>query len=141
MAGPRRRWTVEETDTAKRAIKKLDKTAREKYEAAKTELEHRGCEAGGTRMRHPAGGDSRFCNRRFYRQWRMHLLFGEDDYIQVTFVGQHQDEQNVHTALADIVPDEIAAVGRRAIDKPKCCHDLDDAPVADDLIDRLAELL
>jgi putative transposase len=43
---------------------------------------------GGIRMRADTGGDHRICERRFYQDWRMHLVFGDEDEIVISWVGR-----------------------------------------------------
>jgi hypothetical protein len=134
-------FTVEEVPSVKRVVARLDKTARQRYEDVKRELERSGCSAAGKRLRGAqSDASARVCSRAFYRQWRMHTLFGEDDCIYITFVGQHSDDENIHLVAASVLP-EIAEIGRRAKDQPKCCDEIDDSLIPDEeLVEILAAL-
>jgi hypothetical protein len=75
------------------------------------ELRQRGCEAGGIRMRAETGADHRVCERRFYRDWRMHLVFGDEHDIVISWVGRHTEDEDVHADGAEVIPG-LSGVGR-----------------------------
>ena len=47
-------------------------------------------------MRAPDGSDAQVCGRRFYGDWRVHIVFAEPNEIVVAWVGQHTDQENPH---------------------------------------------
>lgn len=77
-------------------VKALRGAAKKHFDRVVEELKHRGCEAGGIRMRGETGADHWVCERRFYRDWRMHLVFGDDENIVISWVGQHTEDEDVH---------------------------------------------
>lgn len=78
-------------------VKALRGEAKKGFNRVVEELRHRGCEAGGIRMRAQTGGDHWVCERRFYSDWRMHLVFGDEENIVISWVGQHSEDEDVHT--------------------------------------------
>jgi len=63
-----------------------------------------------------------------------------DDYVLVSFVGRHEHANDIHRIAAEIIP-ELAETGRNAKDKPACCDDLGEPPVAPDLVELVARLV
>jgi hypothetical protein len=61
-------------------------------------------------MRAPDGSDAHVCGLRFYADWRMHLVFGENNEIVVSWVGQHTDAENPHVDGAVDLP-QLAEIG------------------------------
>lgn len=102
-------------------------------------LRHEGCKAAGYRMRADGAGDARVCCLRFYRDWRMHLLFDEEDTIWICFLGQHRRDSNIHDEAAAAIPG-LSKVGRPREDQPPCCDDLDETPVDQELVDLVRAL-
>ena len=47
-------------------------------------------------MRAPDGSDAHICGLRFYADWRMHIVFAENNEIVIAWVGQHTDQENPH---------------------------------------------
>lgn len=63
------------TRSAGRAVERLGRQARRRYDSAVEELRGRGCAAGGYRLLGEDGENYPLCCRYFYGQWRMHLAF------------------------------------------------------------------
>ncbi len=114
-------------------VKALRGEAKKKFDRVVDELRHRGCEAGGVRMRADTGTDHRVCERRFYRDWRMHLVFGDNDDIVISWVGRHTENEAVHAEGARGIPG-LSDIGRARDEQPKCCDDLEDPPADADLV-------
>ena len=120
-------------------VKGLRGKPKDGFWAAIERLEHEGCRAAHYRMRAPDGTDAHICGLRFYGDWRMHLVFGEDDAIVVSWVGRHTETENVHVEGAEDIP-QLADIGRRREDQPPCCEDPEDPPVDQDLVDLVNQL-
>lgn len=116
------KYTVTVATRANRRVKALRGKPKDRFWEAVTLLEHQGCAAGHYRMRAPDGGDAHICGLRFYADWRMHIVFAENNEIVVAWVGQHTDEENAHIDGAADVP-ELADIGRPRKDQPPCCDD------------------
>jgi hypothetical protein len=101
-------------------VKALRGEAKKSFERVIEELRHRGCEAGGTRMRAETGEDHHVCERRFYRERRMHLVFGDQDEIVISWVGQHTEDEAVHVDGARDIPG-LSGIGRSAA-RPSMIH-------------------
>jgi hypothetical protein len=114
-------------------VKALRGEAKKKFDRVVDELRHRGCEAGGTRMRAEVGTDHWVCERRFYRDWRMHLVFGDKNDIVISWVGRHTEHEAVHVEGARGIPG-LSGIGRARDLQPKCCDDHDDPPADADLV-------
>lgn len=114
-------------------VKALRGEAKKSFERVVEELRHRGCEAGGTRMRAEMGGDHHVCERRFYRDWRMHLVFGDQDEIVISWVGRHTEDEAVHVEGARDIPG-LSGIGRARDRQPQCCDSFDDPPADPDLV-------
>jgi hypothetical protein len=114
-------------------VKALRGEVRKRFDRVVEELRHQGCEAGGIRMRADTGADHRVCERRFYRDWRMHLVFGDDDDIVISWVGRHREDEDVHAEGARDIPG-LSGIGRARDAQPQCCDDLDNPPAAPDLV-------
>jgi hypothetical protein len=114
-------------------VKALRGEATKSFERVIEELRHRGCEAGGTRMRAEAGDDHHVCERRFYRDWRMHLVFGDQHEIVISWVGQHTEDEAVHVDGVRDIPG-LSGIGRARDHQPQCCETLDDPPTDPDLV-------
>lgn len=114
-------------------VKALRGEVKKRFDGVVEELRHRGCEAGGIRMRADTGQDHRVCERRFYRDWRMHLVFGDEDDIVISWVGRHTEDEDVHTQGARGIPG-LGGIGRARDEQPKCCDDLEDPPADPDLV-------
>ncbi len=56
-------------------VKALRGEVKKHFDRVVEELRHRGCEAGGIRLRAETGADHRVCERRFYRDSRMHWFY------------------------------------------------------------------
>ena len=110
------------TRSARRAVDRLDRQARRRYDSAVEELRGRGCAAGGYRLLGDTGENYPLCCRYFYGQWRMHLVFPDADTIVIVSVAQHTADSNPHEALAEVFPG-LSATGRRRSAKPPCCED------------------
>lgn len=127
------RFNVTVARRCEHRVKELRGEAKKAFDRAVEELRHRGCEAGGVRMRAETGTDHRVCERRFYRDWRMHLVFGDEDNIVISWVGRHTEDENVHVEGALGIPG-LSGIGRARDQQPKCCDDLDDPPADPDLV-------
>lgn len=114
-------------------VQALRGAAKKRFEGVAEELRHQGCEAGGTRMRAETGGDHHICERRFYRDWRMHLVFGDQNDIVISWVGQHTEDEAVHMEGARDIPG-LSGIGRARDQQPPCCDSLDDPPADPDLV-------
>lgn len=114
-------------------VKALRGEAKKRFDRVIDELRQRGCEAGGIRMRAETGADHRVCERRFYRDWRMHLVFGDEQNIVVSWVGRHTEDEDIHGEGAEGIPG-LSGLGRGRDQQPKCCDDLDDPPADPDLV-------
>jgi hypothetical protein len=114
-------------------VKALRGEAKKRFDHVVEELRHRGCEAGGVRMRANTDTDHRVCERRFYRDWRMHLVFGEEEDIVISWVGRHTEDEDVHAEGAQGIPG-LSGIGRARDQQPKCCDDLEDPPADPDLV-------
>jgi hypothetical protein len=115
-------------------VRALRGRAQERFWEAVRQLEGEGCKAAHYRMRAPDGGDAHICGLRFYADWRMHLVFGENNNIVVAWVGQHSDKENAHIDGAEDIP-QLAHIGRRRADQPPCCDEFDEPPADQDLVD------
>lgn len=120
-------------------VKALRGEAKKRFDRVVEELRHRGCEAGGIRMRADTGADHRVCERRFYRDWRMHLVFGDDENIVISWVGRHTEDEAVHAEGARGIPG-LSGIGRARDQQPKCCDDLEDPPADPDLVDLINQI-
>lgn len=120
-------------------VKALRGEVKKHFDRVVEELRHRGCEAGGIRMRADTGADHRVCERRFYRDWRTHLIFGDDDDIVISWVGRHREDEDVHAAGARDIPG-LSAIGRARDAQPQCCHDSDDPPADPDLVELVNQM-
>lgn len=114
-------------------VKQLRGEAKKGFDRVVEELRHRGCEAGGTRMRAETGDDHHVCERRFYRDWRMHLVFGDHDEIVISWVGRHNEDEAVHADGAQGVHG-LSGIGRARDQQPPCCDSFDDPPADPDLV-------
>ncbi len=110
------------TRSAGRAVERLDRQARRRYDSAVEELRGRGCAAGGYRLLGEDGESYPLCCRYFYGQWRMHLGFTDAETVVIISVAEHTDESNPHAKLAEAFPG-LSKTGRRRADKPPCCED------------------
>ncbi len=90
-------------------------------------------------MRAETGADHRVCERRFYRNWRMHLVFGDEENIVISWVGEHTEDEDVHMEGAQGIPG-LSDIGRARDEQPKCCDDLDDPPADPDLVDLVNQI-
>jgi hypothetical protein len=126
------------TPSAGREVTRLTKPARVRYRSAISELEGRGCAAGGYRLAGTDGHDHVLCCRAFYREWRMHLAFPDSGTVLVISVGRHTGDRNPHAELARWLPG-LSTTGRRRADKPPCCDDADDPPPVSPELSRLIE--
>ncbi len=90
-------------------------------------------------MRAESGVDHRICERRFYRDWRMHLVFGDLDDIVVSWVGQHTEDENVHADGARDIPG-LSAIGRARDAQPPCCDDMEEPPADPDLVELVNQI-
>ena len=127
-------FSVRASRSAAPVIKQLRGDARRAFERAVRELEHQGCRAAGYRLRGAGVEHARVCERRFYGDWRMHLVFRSEEEIVISFVGRHAPETNIHEVAAEVMP-EIATTGRR--ERVQCCEDPEDPPIAEDLVELL----
>lgn len=114
-------------------VKALRGEVKKRFDRVIDELRQHGCEAGGTRMRAETGADHRVCERRFYRDWRMHLVFGDEDDIIVSWVGRHTEDEDVHAEGSEAIPG-LSGIGRSRDRQPACCDDLDNPPADPDLV-------
>jgi hypothetical protein len=73
------------------------------------------------------------CERRFYRDWRMHLVFGDQNEIVISWVGRHTQDEAVHVDGARDIPG-LSGIGRARDLQPQCCETLDDPPADPDLV-------
>jgi hypothetical protein len=129
------------TRSAGRAVERLDRQARRRYDSAVEELRGRGCAAGGYRLLGQSGDSYPLCCRYFYGQWRMHLAFPDADTVVIVSVARHTAESNPHEQLAEIFPG-LSAIGRRRSAKPPCCEDSSVPPaMSDDTAAVLRDLL
>jgi hypothetical protein len=132
-------YTITVAPRANPRVKALRGKAKDKFWDAVTRLEHEGCAAGHYRMRAPDDTDTHMCGLRFYADWRMHIVFAENNEIVVSWVGQHTDKENPHIDGAADVP-ELADIGRPRTDQPPCCDEPDKAPIDQKLVDRINAL-
>src|SRR5271156_1974000 len=82
-------------------VKALRGEVKQHFDRAVEELRHRGCEAGGIRMRADTGADHRVCERRFYRDWRV-LVEPADDLLQLHRTGEGADVSDKMTCVRDV---------------------------------------
>lgn len=132
--------TVLRTEAAGRTVAALDRRARRRYESAVAELGGRGCLAGGYRMTATGGRDHSLCCRYFYRQWRLHLAFPEQDTVVVVAIGEHTADVNAHVELARAVPG-LAKTGRRRAAKRPCCDSPEEPPLMSEELRQMLGLL
>jgi hypothetical protein len=90
-------------------------------------------------MRAETGANHWVCERRFYRDWRMHMAFGDEENIVISWVGEHTEDEDVHSEGAQGIPG-LSGIGRARDDQPKCCEDLEDPPADPDLVDLVNQL-
>jgi hypothetical protein len=90
-------------------------------------------------MRADTGADHRVCERRFYAAWRMHLVFGDDDNIVISWVGEHTEDEDVHAEGAQGIAG-LSGLGRARDEQPKCCDDLEDPPADPDMVDLVNQI-
>jgi hypothetical protein len=90
-------------------------------------------------MRAETGADHRICERRFYRKWRMHTVFGDDENIVISWVGEHTEDEDVHAEGAQAIPG-LSGIGRARDEQPKCCEHLEDPPADPDLLDLVNQI-
>lgn len=133
------RFTVTAARRCVPRIKALRGEAKTSFDRTVDELRYRGCEAGGTRMRADSGEDHHICERRFYRDWRMHLVFGERDDIVISWVGRHTEDEAVHRDGAQDIPG-LTGLGRARDRQPPCCDDLDEPPADPDLVELVNQI-
>jgi hypothetical protein len=133
------RFSVTVARRCDQRVKALRGEAKKGFDRVVEELRHRGCEAGGIRMRADTGADHRVCERRFYRAWRMHMVFGDEENIVISWVGQHDEDEDVHTQGARGIPG-LSGVGRARDEQPECCDDLADPPADPDLVDLVNQI-
>jgi hypothetical protein len=133
------KFTVTVAPRANPRVKGLRGKAKSNFWDAIDRLGHEGCAAGHYRMRAPDGGDAHVCGLRFYADWRMHIVFADDNEIVVSWVGRHTDAENPHVDGAADVP-QLAEVGRPRKDQPPCCDEHETAPVDQDLVDLINAL-
>lgn len=119
------------TRSAGRAVDRLDRQARRRYDSAVEELRGRGCAAGGYRLLSESGDDYPLCCRYFYGQWRMHLAFPDADTVVIISVAEHTTDGNPHEVLAQVFP-RLSATGRRRSAKPPCCDNSGEPPAMSD---------
>jgi hypothetical protein len=119
------------TRSAGRAVERLDRQARRRYDSAVEELRGRGCAAGGYRLLGEDGESYPLCCRYFYGQWRMHLAFPDADTVVIISVAKHTADGNPHVALAELFPG-LSVTGRRRSAKPACCEDSGAPPAMSD---------
>jgi hypothetical protein len=119
------------TRSAGRAVERLDRQARRRYDSAVAELRGRGCAAGGYRLLGASGENYSLCCRYFYGQWRMHLAFPDSETVVIVSVAKHTPQSNPHELLAEIFPG-LSTSGRRRSTKPPCCEDSGAPPQMDD---------
>jgi hypothetical protein len=55
-------------------------------------------------MRGETGADHWVCEWRFYGDWRMHLVFGDEENIVISWVGEHTEDEDVHAEGAQRHP-------------------------------------
>jgi hypothetical protein len=110
-------YTVTVAARANPRVKALRGKPKDRFWEAIKRLEHEGCAAGDYRMRAPDGSDAHVCGLRFYAEWRMHIVFAENNEIVVSWVGQHTDKENPHVDGATDIP-ELADIGRPRKDQP-----------------------
>jgi hypothetical protein len=127
------RFNVSVARRCETRVKALRGEVKKRFDRVVDELRQRGCEAGGTRMRAETGADHRVCERRFYRDWRIHLVFGDEHDIVISWVGRHTEDEDVHADGAEAIPG-LSGVGRRRDRQPACCEDLDEPPADPDLV-------
>jgi hypothetical protein len=133
------RFTVTVARRCLPRVTSLRGRAKVSFKRTVDELRHRGCEAGGTRMRADTGDDHHICERRFYRDWRMHLVFGDRDDIVISWVGRHTEDEAVHTDGAQDIPG-LTGLGRARDQQPPCCDDLDVPPADPDLVELVNQI-
>jgi hypothetical protein len=102
--------------------RRMSRTERAGYEAARDELGGRGCVAGGYKLASTDGSDYPLCARHLANAWRMYTSYPDDARIVIVAVDQHTPENNPAASLAKVLPG-LATVGRRRQDKPPCCED------------------
>ena len=110
------------TRSAGRAVERLDRQVRRRYDSAVQELRGRGCAAGGYRLLGETGESYPLCCRYFYGQWRMHLAFPDPGTVVIISIAKHTTHSNPHELLAEVFPG-LSATGRRRSAKPPCCED------------------
>jgi len=133
------RFTVTVARRCDARVKALRGEPKKHFDRVVEELKRRGCEAGGIRMRGETGADHWVCERRLYRDWRMHLVFGDEENIVISWVGEHTEDEDVHGEGAQNIPG-LSGMGRARDDQPACCDDLEDPPADPDLVDLVNRL-
>jgi hypothetical protein len=73
-------------------------------------------------MRAPDGGDAHVCGLRFYADWRMHIVFAEDNEIVVSWLGRHTDAENPHVDGAADLPQLAELAAREKTSRPATRH-------------------
>jgi hypothetical protein len=110
------------TRSAGRAVERLDRRVRRRYDSAVEELRGRGCAAGGYRLLGSDGESYPLCCRYFYGQWRMHLAFPDPETVVIISVAEHTPDNNPHELLASVFTG-LSVRGRRRSAKPPCCEE------------------
>lgn len=70
----------------------------------------------------------------------MHLVFGDEDDIVISWVGRHTEDEAVHSEGAQGIPG-LSGIGRAREAQPKCCDDLDHPPTDADLVRLVNQIL
>jgi hypothetical protein len=133
------RFSVSVARRCEPRVKALRGEAKKRFDRVIDELRGRGCEAGGIRMRAETGVNHHVCERRFYRDWRMHLVFGEEDDIVISWVGRHTEDEDVHAEGAEAIPG-LSGIGRARDHQPSCCDALDEPPADPDLVELVNQI-
>jgi hypothetical protein len=69
----------------------------------------------------------------------MHLVFGDEENIVISWVGEHTEDEDVHAEGAQAIPG-LSGVGRARDEQPKCCDDLEEPPVDPELVDLVNQI-
>jgi hypothetical protein len=118
--------------------KRMSRTERASYDAARDELGGRGCVAGGYKLAATGGGDYPVCARHLANAWRMYTAYPDDARVVIVAVDQHLPKHNPAQSLAEALPG-LATAGRRRSQKPPCCEDAASPPPMNDELRKLLD--
>jgi hypothetical protein len=123
------------TPIAEEDYRELRADIRAEADAAKAELECRGCAAADYRLSGEGDDLGHVCSLHLLRDWRMLVGFPAADEVCVLIIGRHRrGSRNVYRRLYLLLEIDEPADERR---KPPCCKSGDEPPVDPKLVDLL----